>query len=130
MGSHQVVIDVDKIRIELADLRDRAAELEGLLALAERYGHVEHPDQEDDAPEGRMPLAGMGTQDAVRWVLRTSGRPWRVDELTHEMQRLGWSIGSANPVAVVRTGVQRLKLSDPSIHRVRHGLYAYKEAVG
>jgi hypothetical protein len=120
----RVVIDLDQLRADLSAARERVRELEGMMVLAERYGR--HPVESiaTSSESQPQPLAGMGTKAAALWVLETSGRPWKVEELTEEMARLGWHITSDQPASAVRTAVRRL-LHDGSVERVRHGFYAF-----
>jgi hypothetical protein len=141
-------IDLDRLRSDLAEARERVRDLEQLIILAERwYGHKPSrsvssgsPRQDDlpkdkpttppptpasDAPiEG--PFAGLGAREAAVQLLKTTGTVWRVDPATKELLKLGWSTNSPAPETVVRSAMMR----DKRIERVAPGEFRYREPNG
>jgi hypothetical protein len=140
-------IDLDRLRSDLAEARERVHDLEQLIILAERwYGHKPSRSVSSDAPrqdelpkdkpttspppasdgptEG--PFAGLGAREAAVQLLKTTGKVWRVDPATKELLKLGWTTNSPAPDTVVRSAMMR----DKRIERVAPGEFRYREPNG
>jgi len=153
----KVMVDLDELQGKLADARQRITDLteelreehtrarniDELIQLMDRmYGS--NPDassntlqpiapEEPAAPTADLSLSAsdfmaMDTKAAAMSVLRESGRPWQIKELTEEMLRRGWQprSGSDNPFSAVSTAVNRLSKLNENVVRPRYGWYAWK----
>jgi hypothetical protein len=141
-------IDLDRLRSDLAEARERVRDLEQLIILAERwYGRGPSPSLPNDAskpngvssesePEDKPttpppttlapaegPFARMGAREAAVQLLRTTGTVWKVDAATQELLKLGWQTNSPAPETVVRSAMMR----DKRIERVAPGQFRYRE---
>jgi hypothetical protein len=138
-------IDLDRLRSDLAEARERVRDLEQLIILAERwYGRGPSPSEgskpngapKDSAPEDKPttppptsvapaegPFAGMGAREAAVHLLKTTGTVWKVDAATQELLKLGWQTNSPAPSTVVRSAMMR----DKRIERVAPGEFRYRE---
>jgi hypothetical protein len=144
-------IDLDRLRSDLAEARERVRDLEQLIILAERwYGRAPSPSvpsegsrpsgaPNNDAPERKPttpsptpvapaegPFAGMGAREAAVQLLKTTGKVWKVDPATQELLKLGWRTNSPAPETVVRSAMMR----DKRIERVAPGEFRYREPDG
>ena len=150
-GEQPRAIDLDRLRSDLAEARERVRDLEQLVILAERwYGQKpaakassDAPKQPNDAPKGpprkpppatvyfdssviEGPLAGLGAREAAVQLLKTRGGTWKVDQATKEMLRLGWQTNSPAPETVVRSALMR----DRRIERPAPGEFRYRQEPG
>lgn len=137
-GHQPPAIDLDRLRADLAEARERVRDLEQLIILAERwYGrgqstmalrdaqHLNGEPKDKPAPsliaptEG--PLADLGAREAAVQLLKTTGTEWKVDEATKEMLKLGWRTNSPEPETVVRSAMMR----DHRVKKVAPGRFRY-----
>jgi hypothetical protein len=146
-GQRPPAIDLDRLRSDLAEARERVRDLEQLIILAERwYGREQQMSMANDVrkPDDRVkdkptppmpltsvvpaegPLVGLGAREAAVQLLKTTGTVWRVDAATQEMLKLGWQTNSPAPETVVRSAMMR----DKRIERVAPGEFRYRELSG
>jgi hypothetical protein len=137
------VIDLNRLRDDLAKARERVRDLEQLVDLAERLysnagqtpSNTRTSQDSPEVPEGKPatstltapvggPFAGLGAREAAVQLLKTSGRAWKVDAATREMLSLGWQTDSPAPATVVRSAMMR----DRRVKRVAPGQFRYDEA--
>jgi hypothetical protein len=123
----------------------RLNDLRGLITLMERlYGQtsaegnataepivVESESQASTPPLNSEPMLDLmltDTKEAISRVLRESGTPWKVKDLTGEMLRRGWKPRSDtdNAFSAVNTAINRLHKSNPDVVRPRYGYYAWR----
>jgi hypothetical protein len=144
-------IDLERLRSDLAEARERVRDLEQLIILAERwYGRDASPSltseasKPSDAAKGNAPkdmpatrpptsvapaegpFAGLGAREAAVQLLKTTGTVWKVDAATQELLKLGWQTNSPAPETVVRSAMMR----DKRIVRVAPGEFRYRERTG
>jgi hypothetical protein len=138
-GQQPPAIDLDRLRVDLAEARDRVRDLEQLIILAERwYGRGSSTIASRDSQElkgeakdksvapppvapAEGPLADLGAREAAVQLLRTTGAVWTVEQATKEMLRLGWRTNSPEPETVVRSAMAR----DPRLTKVAPGQFRY-----
>jgi hypothetical protein len=142
-GQQPPAIDLDRLRTDLAEARERVRDLEQLIILAERWygrGQSTNAPKPNDAPKDKPttlptptpvlpaegPFAGMGARDAAVQLLKTTGTVWKVDPATQELLKLGWRTNSSEPETVVRSAMMR----DKRIERVAPGRFRYREPNG
>jgi hypothetical protein len=141
-GEQAPAINLNRLRSDLAEARERVRDLEQLLALAERwYGEstsnapakpqlnpTKTPAGSIDAEptDADGPLAGLGAREAAVQLLKTRGGTWKVDQATKEMLRLGWQTNSPAPETVVRSALMR----DRRIERPAPGEFRYRQEPG
>ncbi|HXH88002.1 MAG TPA: hypothetical protein VNI55_05285 [Gaiellaceae bacterium] len=76
-------------------------------------------------PSGDPPPRG---RDAIRQVMRASGRTWSNAELIAELQRRNWVDANAKqPEAAIRVAARRLA-DDGELEKVAPGVYRYKDS--
>jgi len=143
-GQQPPAIDLDRLRTDLAEARERVRDLEQLIILAERWygrgqstiaprdvresngGPKDKPAASPPIPPAEGPLAGLGAREAAVQLLRTTGAVWKIDDATKEMLRLGWRTGSSEPETVVRSAMMR----DPRLKKVAPGRFCYDDLNG
>jgi hypothetical protein len=138
-GQQQPAIDLDRLRTDLAEARERVRDLEQLIILAERWygrGQSTNAPKPNEAPKDKPtpapvlpaegPFVGMGARDAAVQLLKTTGTVWKVDPVTQELLKLGWRTNSSEPETVVRSAMMR----DKRIERVAPGRFRYREPNG
>jgi hypothetical protein len=146
-GEAASAVDLDRLRSDLVEARERVRDLEQLIILAERwYGRKPSRGESSDAPTQNEPpkdkpttpptpasdvpiegpFAGMGAREAAVQLLKTTGTAWRVDPATKELLKLGWSTNSPAPETVVRSAMMR----DKRVERVAPGEFRYREPNG
>lgn len=147
-GQRAPAINLDRLRSDLAEARERVRDLEQLIILAERwYGREQPASTPEDVrkPNDELrnepaaptsvepatepatgPLAGLGAREAAVQLLKTTGTVWKVDPATQELLKLGWRTNSSEPETVVRSAMMR----DKRIERVAPGRFRYREPNG
>ncbi len=147
-GQRVPAINLDRLRSDLVEARERVRDLEQLIILAERWYGREQPastpenvrkpnDELRDQPTAPTPtepstepatgpLAGLGAREAAVQLLKTTGAVWKVEPATKEMLKLGWQTSSSEPETVVRSAMMR----DDRIVRVAPGQFRYREPDG
>jgi hypothetical protein len=122
-----------KFRLDRETKRIRALSqvVKGLRALADGSADAPQADRLPDvvveiepAEDGDAPRG----QEAVRRLMRESGRAWRPAELIAEIQRRHWIEPTAKtPGAAVRVALKRL-VDAGEVVKVEQGVYRYQDS--
>ena len=138
---HQVVEaerELETLEAKRQALLQRRSDLRGLMELTARlYGQAAPtsasaptpPTGPPESPAKELDLSLDDTKKAIRRVLRETGRPWKVKELTTELLRLGWKPRSEtdDPYGAVNTAISRLHRTDLRVAKPQYGFYAWAE---
>jgi hypothetical protein len=142
-GEQAPAIDLERLRSDLVQAKERVRGLEQLIVLAERwYGDSDQLPSASTVPANKPrstlpstpapptdaegPLASLGAREAAVQLLRMRGGTWKVDQATKEMLRLGWRTNSPAPETVVRSALMR----DRRIERPAPGEFRYRQEPG
>jgi len=148
MGLHEYEVQLAEANRDLQraqdDLRDAKERIErenrrvrALNQIVKGLRELEPFDtpQEEQLPIGRVltveevdSLPAPRGREAVRLVMRGSGRDWRPAQVISEVRDRGWIEPDAKaPNAAIRIALRRL-VEDQEVERLENGLYRYRDS--